>query len=44
MSRVNLYLPWLLLKFMTALVHFHYKDFSFSVTGCKKELKVKGQV
>ena len=29
---------------MTALIHFHYKDFSLKVTGCKKELKVRGQV
>ena len=29
---------------MTALILFHYKDFSLKATGCKKELKVREQV
>ena len=29
---------------MTALKHLHYKDFSLKVTGCKKELKERGQI
>ena len=29
---------------MTALKHLHYKDFSLKATGCKKELKERGQV
>ena len=29
---------------MTALILFHYKDFSLKATGCKKELEVREQV
>ena len=29
---------------MTALKHLHYKDFSLKATGCKKELKERGQI
>ena len=29
---------------MTALKHLHYKDFYLKATGCKKELKERGQI
>ena len=29
---------------MTALKHLRYKDFSLKATGCKKELKERGQI